>query len=126
MALEIVFWVAVGLIVYAHLGYPLLLRAVVALFGERDARAPDGSIGGAGKAGDALPSVSLIVPAHDEELVIERKVANARELDYPQELLEVIVVSDGSTDRTVERARAAGADQVLDLPAAARWPPSTL
>ncbi|HET9120464.1 MAG TPA: glycosyltransferase, partial [Solirubrobacterales bacterium] len=70
----------------------------------------------AGKAGDALPSVSLIVPAHDEELVIERKVANARELDYPKELLEVIVVSDGSTDRTVERARAAGADQVLDLP----------
>ncbi|HET9119629.1 MAG TPA: hypothetical protein VFN72_03780, partial [Solirubrobacterales bacterium] len=93
MALEIVFWVAVGLIVYAHLGYPLLLRALVALFGERDARVPDGAIGGAGKAGDALPSVSLIVPAHDEELVIERKVANARELDYPKELLEVIVVS---------------------------------
>ena len=35
MALEIVFWVAVGLIVYAHLGYPLLLRGLVALFGDR-------------------------------------------------------------------------------------------
>ena len=34
MALEIVFWVAVGLIVYAHLGYPLLLWALAALFGE--------------------------------------------------------------------------------------------
>ena len=37
MALEIVFWVAVGLIVYAHLGYPLLLWALAALFGEDDA-----------------------------------------------------------------------------------------
>jgi cellulose synthase/poly-beta-1,6-N-acetylglucosamine synthase-like glycosyltransferase len=107
MALEIVFWVAVGLIVYAHLGYPLLLRALVALFGER---------GGAPNSGGELPRVSLIIPAHDEELVIERKLADARALDHPSELLEVIVASDGSSDRTVELARSAGADLVLDLP----------
>jgi cellulose synthase/poly-beta-1,6-N-acetylglucosamine synthase-like glycosyltransferase len=107
MALEIVFWVAVGLIVYAHLGYPLLLRALVALFGERRAtRVADGK----------LPTITLIIPAHDEERVIERKVANARALDYPAELLEVVVASDGSSDRTAELARSAGADQVLDLP----------
>jgi cellulose synthase/poly-beta-1,6-N-acetylglucosamine synthase-like glycosyltransferase len=106
MALEIVFWVAVGLIVYAHLGYPLLLRGLVALFGERGSRVAPGE----------LPRVSLIVPAHDEEVVIERKLANARALDYPDELLEVIVASDGSSDRTVELARSAGADQVLELP----------
>jgi cellulose synthase/poly-beta-1,6-N-acetylglucosamine synthase-like glycosyltransferase len=106
MALEIVFWVAVGLIVYAHLGYPLLLRGLVALFGERGSRVAQGE----------LPRVSLIVPAHDEETVIERKLANARALDYPEELLEVIVASDGSSDRTVELARSAGADQVLELP----------
>jgi cellulose synthase/poly-beta-1,6-N-acetylglucosamine synthase-like glycosyltransferase len=109
MALEIVFWVAAGLIVYAHLGYPLLLRALVALFGERD---PTREMA---KPGNALPQVSLIIPAHDEELVIEYKIANARALDYPGEL-EVIVASDGSTDRTVELARSAGAEQVLDLP----------
>ena len=107
MALEIVFWVAVGLIVYAHLGYPVLLRALVAAFGERDPRS---------EPGGEFPRVTLIIPAHDEELVIERKVANARALDYPAELLEVLVVSDGSSDRTVELARAAGADQVLELP----------
>ena len=106
MALEIVFWVAVGLIVYAHLGYPLLLRGLVALFGERRSRVASGE----------LPRVSLIVPAHDEEVVIERKLANARALDYPEDLLEVIVASDGSSDRTVELARSAGADQVLELP----------
>src|SRR3954447_235886 len=109
MALEIVFWVAAGLIVYAHLGYPLLLRVLVALFGERDATRE------MAKPGNALPQVSLIIPAHDEELVIEYKIANARALDYPGEL-EVIVASDGSTDRTVELARSAGAEQVLDLP----------
>jgi cellulose synthase/poly-beta-1,6-N-acetylglucosamine synthase-like glycosyltransferase len=106
MVLEIVFWVAVGLIVYAHLGYPLLLRGLVALVGER----------GSGVVQGELPRVSLIVPAHDEEIVIERKLANARALDYPEELLELIVASDGSSDRTVELARSAGADQVLELP----------
>ena len=60
-------------------------------------------------------SVSLIVAAHDEEEVIEAKVADALALDYPRELLELIVASDGSTDDTVELARAAGADRVLDL-----------
>jgi cellulose synthase/poly-beta-1,6-N-acetylglucosamine synthase-like glycosyltransferase len=59
--------------------------------------------------------VSLIIAAHDEEAVIAAKVANALALDYPRELLEVIVASDGSTDRTVELAREAGADQALDL-----------
>src|SRR5262245_35396477 len=106
MALELIFWVAVGLIVYAHLGYPLLLRGLVALFGERERSKP----------ADGLPSVTLIVPAHDEEAVIERKIGNARALDYPSDRLELIVASDGSSDRTVELARAAGADEVLDLP----------
>jgi cellulose synthase/poly-beta-1,6-N-acetylglucosamine synthase-like glycosyltransferase len=107
MALEIVFWAAAGLIVYAHLGYPLLLGGLVALFGRRnEPRAPAGE----------LPSVSLIIPAHDEEAVIERKVANARALDYPSDRVEVVVASDGSGDRTVELARSAGADLVLELP----------
>ena len=107
MALEVVFWVATGLIVYAHLGYPLLLCGLVALFGEN---------GLASERSGELPRITLIIPAHDEEQVIERKVANARALDYPGELLEVIVASDGSSDRTAELARSAGADQVLELP----------
>ena len=106
MALEIIFWVATGLIVYAHLGYPLLLRGLVALFGRREAPEPAGE----------LPSVSLVIPAHDEEEVIERKVANARALDYPPDRIEVVVASDGSSDRTAELARSAGADLVLELP----------
>jgi cellulose synthase/poly-beta-1,6-N-acetylglucosamine synthase-like glycosyltransferase len=103
----IVFWVSVGLIGYTHLGYPLVLWVLVHLRGPTAATGP--------AAGP--PSVSLIVPAYDEEGVIAAKVANALALDYPRELLEVIVASDGSSDATAARAREAGADLVLELPA---------
>jgi cellulose synthase/poly-beta-1,6-N-acetylglucosamine synthase-like glycosyltransferase len=63
-----------------------------------------------------LPSLSLIVAAHDEETVIAEKVKNALALDYPRELLEVIVACDGCEDGTAELARQAGADLVLELP----------
>jgi len=56
------------------------------------------------------------VAAHDEEDVIERRVRDALALDYPRDRLEIMVASDGSTDGTVEQAKAAGADLVLDLP----------
>lgn len=62
------------------------------------------------------PTVTLIIPAYDEEEVIAGKVANALALNYPRERLQLIVASDGSADTTAERARAAGADLVLELP----------
>ena len=105
-ALEIVFWTSLALLVYTHLGYPLLLRALAA-FCPPPAQPP---------ADDALPSVSLIVAAHDEERVIEAKVANALALDYPRDRLQVIVCCDGCTDATAARAQRAGADLVLELP----------
>jgi glycosyltransferase involved in cell wall biosynthesis len=58
----------------------------------------------------------VIVAAHDEERSIAAKVANALALDYPRELLEVIVACDGCTDATAAHAREAGADVVLELP----------
>jgi len=111
IALEIFFWLCAGLIVYTHAGYPLLLRVLVAAR-RRPTVEP--------RVVDELPAVSLIVAAFDEQDVIEAKVANALALDYPREKLELIVASDGSADATVERARAAGADLVLDLPRAGK------
>ena len=101
-----IFWINAAAILYTHLGYPLALYALVSL-----RRHPTLNPG----AWDEPPRVSLIVAAYDEEEVIAAKVANALALDYPRERLELIVASDGSTDATVERARAAGADLVLDL-----------
>ena len=104
VVVEVVFWVAVGLLLYTHLGYPLVLAGLARL--TRRPPVPRAT---------ELPSVSLIVAAHDEEDVIEAKVRDALALDYPRELLEVIVASDGSVDRTAELAREAGADRVLEL-----------
>src|SRR5690349_14899889 len=64
----------------------------------------------------SLPSLSLIVAAHDEQAVIAAKVRDALQLDYPRQLLEVIVACDGCSDATAELARGAGADLVLELP----------
>jgi cellulose synthase/poly-beta-1,6-N-acetylglucosamine synthase-like glycosyltransferase len=106
-ALAIVFWVCAGLLVYTHAGYPLLLAALALLRRARSAAsAPD----------QERPSVSVIVAAYAEENVIADRIANLRVLDYPADRLEVIVACDGSPDATVERARAAGADLVLELP----------
>lgn len=101
------FWICAGLIVYTHAGYPLVLFTAVKLR-RRPTLKP--------LTWDEPPRVSLIVAAHDEQEVIAEKVANALALDYPRERLEIIVASDGSGDATVESARAAGADLVLDLP----------
>jgi cellulose synthase/poly-beta-1,6-N-acetylglucosamine synthase-like glycosyltransferase len=106
--LAAIFWTSAALIVYTHLGYPLLLRLLVAL-----RRSPPTPVV---PADDELPRVSLIVAAYDEEEVIADKVANALALNYPRERLELIVASDGSYDATAARARAAGADLVLELP----------
>ena len=104
--LEAVFWVAAGFLVYAQVGYALLLCAIAAV------RRPEGLRRGA----EATPDVSLIVAAYREEANIAAKVAEVRALDYPPERLELIVCCDGSDDATARRARAAGADRVLDLP----------
>ena len=114
IAAEVIFWLCAGLIVYTHVGYPLVLAGLVRVprLGERqlDKLEVTGS-------SPVPPTVSLIVPAYDEEAVIADKVANTLALDYPRERLQIIVASDGSADATAERARSAGADLVLDLPA---------
>ncbi|MFZ4764479.1 MAG: glycosyltransferase family 2 protein [Roseimicrobium sp.] len=70
--------------------------------------------------GPASEKVTIIVAAHNEEAVIADRVANCLALDYPADLLEVIIASDGSADATVERARlAAGGHpsaRILDFP----------
>jgi cellulose synthase/poly-beta-1,6-N-acetylglucosamine synthase-like glycosyltransferase len=114
----IVFWLGALAIVYAQVGYPIVLRALVTGRRGRESmggpRAPRSL--GTGTPPDERPTVSLIVPAYDEEEVIADKVANALRLDWPRERLQVIVASDGSADATAERAREAGADLVLELP----------
>jgi len=55
-----------------------------------------------------LPSVSIIVPCHNEESTIGKVLANLKGLNYPKNLLEIIVVDDGSTDSTLKIAKQSG------------------
>jgi glycosyltransferase involved in cell wall biosynthesis len=121
-ALEIAFWLAAALIVWTQLGYALALAALAHVTEPRPGRprgrpaAPRRSSRRSPDRGGALPHVSLVVAAHDEQASIAAKVANALALDYPRELIELIVACDGCADATAERARAAGATLVLELP----------
>jgi Glycosyltransferase like family 2 len=108
-AAEIIFWTCAGLICWTQAGYGLTLAALARVFGRGEPRPASVSQNGA-----ALPSLTLIIAAHDEERVITARVKNALALDYPRELLEVIVVCDGCTDGTSARARSAGADVVIE------------
>jgi len=97
MMLPILFWASLALIVYVYLGYPLLIYAW-----SRTKR----QSGSQPKLGpDELPSVTLIIPAYNEERWIRRKIENALETDYPRERMEVLVASDGSADATAEIAK---------------------
>ena len=114
LAVAIVFWICALLIVYAQVGYGLLLALLARL---RRAPALSGaSADAAPTPEEQLPSVSLVVAAYREEAVIAEKVANLRALDYPADRLQIVVACDGSPDATPERARGAGADVVLELP----------
>lgn len=91
------FWLAAAVLVYQYLGYPLAL-ALVALGRHKPKRPLISGVAG-------LPRVSLIISAYNEQEVIERKIRNGLELDYPAGRLEIIVASDGSNDATNQIAR---------------------
>ncbi|MDQ3449627.1 MAG: glycosyltransferase [Actinomycetota bacterium] len=96
--------VAVGVVGWTYVGYPVFLAAT----GRKAARRRPEPLR-AVIPDRCLPSVTVVVAALDEEEVIERKLEDVARLDYPRDKLEVIVVADGSTDRTAELARRAGA-----------------
>ncbi|HEV7938100.1 MAG TPA: glycosyltransferase [Solirubrobacteraceae bacterium] len=111
-ALEIVFWASVGLIVWTQFGYAIAVVGLARLL----APAPTAAVADRARTNPPNQSVSLIVAAHDEQAMIAAKLANALALDYPRELLQVIVACDGCTDATARQASDAGADLVLELP----------
>jgi cellulose synthase/poly-beta-1,6-N-acetylglucosamine synthase-like glycosyltransferase len=103
-ALEIVFWASVGLIVWTQFGYAIAVVGLARLL----APAPTAAVADRARTNPPNQSVSLIVAAHDEQAMIAAKLANALALDYPRELLQVIVACDGCTDATARQASDAG------------------
>lgn len=88
--MKILFWVTFILIVYTYIGYPVLVYILSQCY-----RKP--------LRGKYLyPTVSILVSAYNEEKNIEQKLRNLLKLEYPDERIEILVGSDGSTDRTDE------------------------
>jgi cellulose synthase/poly-beta-1,6-N-acetylglucosamine synthase-like glycosyltransferase len=90
IVLEILIWTAVAVIVYVFVGYPVLLWTLARTRARRVTQA------------DITPTVTLIISAFNEAAVIGRKIDNALALDYPRERLEIMVISDASSDATDE------------------------
>jgi len=88
-----IFWFSLSFIFYAYFGYPALLTVAAGLMGKPIDKKR------------FTPGVTMIIAACNEEKNIGRKLENALSLDYPKEKFEVIVVSDGSSDRTDEIVR---------------------
>jgi len=83
-----IFWISVFLVFYTYSGY-LLLLFLITLFKKSKVNKED-----------VIPSVSIIIPVYNQGKIIEDKIQNCLCLNYPEDKLEIIVASDGSTDDT--------------------------
>jgi cellulose synthase/poly-beta-1,6-N-acetylglucosamine synthase-like glycosyltransferase len=90
LAAKVVFWASALAVLYVYAGYPALVWIASRAFGRTRKAYPQGLV----------PSVSIIIAAHNEEEVIRERIENLLQLDYPVDRLEILIASDGSTDRT--------------------------
>jgi cellulose synthase/poly-beta-1,6-N-acetylglucosamine synthase-like glycosyltransferase len=91
---ELICWFTVVVLLYTYLGYPFLVFVCGRLRSNRI------------RQSDITPAISIIIAAYNEERHLGAKLENTASLDYPEDKLEVIIISDCSTDRTDEIARA--------------------
>ena len=99
LVLKALFWGSLGALAWTHAGYPAAAAVGARLRPKRVRKA------------EITPRVTVIVPAHNEEAVIGRRVENLFALDYPSDRFEVVVASDASTDRTDAIVEEVGARQ---------------
>jgi biofilm PGA synthesis N-glycosyltransferase PgaC len=91
--MKMIFWVCILLVLYAYLGYPLLLWLISRYRGRPLIRS------------QAAPNVSILMSVRNEEQTLPAKLDNLRLLDYPRNRVQIVVVSDGSSDSTVRILR---------------------
>ena len=101
MTAYILFYMAAGVLAYVYLGYPIIAQLVAAARGEGVRRSPG-----------FCPTVTVIITAYNEEKSIGAKIAHVLSLSYPAERLDVIVVSDASTDATDDIVRSCHLERV--------------
>ena len=97
-ALEVLFWISLFIVFYTYIGYGILLYILVKIKECFRKPAPRPM-----PADDALPPLTLFIAAYNEEDVVDEKMRNCLELDYPADKLRILWVTDGSNDHTNER-----------------------
>ena len=110
--LKILFWICLAICVYTYVGYGLLLYLLVLL--KRLVKGKPQQM--ALPTDDQLPDVSFMVCAYNEQDVVEMKMQNIHELDYPKDKLHVVWVTDGSSDNTNEYLKAYPEVEVIYSP----------
>jgi cellulose synthase/poly-beta-1,6-N-acetylglucosamine synthase-like glycosyltransferase len=98
--MKFLFFFSLFMVFYVYLGYPLLIFLIALIRNKKVRKAP------------IQPSVTILIAAYNEERDIEKTIKNKLELDYPKEKLEIIVISDGSTDNTDEIVKKYEGEQV--------------
>lgn len=93
LAATIVFWLCFAVCLYIYFGYPAMLW-VISRFRHKPVR-----------EADVTPRATFVIAAYNEEGVIGKKIENVLSLDYPEDKVEILVVSNGCTDRTCEIVR---------------------
>lgn len=107
---EILFWMALILTIYTYFGYPVVLFLLVKIKSKDLSRS--------NSENDKIYTVSILMPVHNEESVIKDKLINLNSLNYPKDKLQIIIISDGSTDATnkiVDENKFSGI-KLLELP----------
>ena len=94
----VAFWSGLAFTIYVYVGYPALLALALLRRGRRRGQKPP-------EEDPSLPTVTVLVSAHNEAAVLARKLASVLRQDYPPDRMQVIVAEDGSTDDTVEIAK---------------------
>jgi poly-beta-1,6-N-acetyl-D-glucosamine synthase len=106
--IKYIFWIAAALVGYSYLGYPAWLwlrsrwspRPVRRSSGQSSGQSSGRSSSQSSDQSPAVPAVTAVMVVRNEEAVIARKIENLLTLDYPHAKLDLVVVSDGSSDRT--------------------------
>ncbi|MDP1713477.1 MAG: glycosyltransferase family 2 protein [Anaerolineales bacterium] len=86
--IALLFWLALGVISYTYFGYPLLIWIISRLRPKSESYERH------------TPYITLLIAAYNEEVIIEDKLINSLSIDYPKEKLQILIVTDGSTDQT--------------------------
>ncbi|OHX64240.1 glycosyltransferase family 2 protein [Flammeovirga pacifica] len=100
IVLKYIFWISLFIVFYSVIGYPIVLFCIVKIKNIiKGKRSLD-------KKTLLTSRVSLVIPCYNEADILKNKITNSLNLDYPKELLDIVIVADGSTDNTPQVIKA--------------------